>query len=94
MVCERGIDAVQNGIPIVEDVYWVGVNDQRTPLFESIWPIPRGVSYNSYLILDEKVALIDAVKDQSVCEYVKKLKHLLGGDMAEGYWCIEWVASE
>ena len=69
---------MQNGIPIVKDVYWVGVNDRLTPLFEAIWPIPRGISYNSYLILDEKVALIDAVKDQSACGYLKRLKHLLG----------------
>lgn len=78
MVCERGGSTVQNGIPIVKDVYWVGVNDRLTPLFEAIWPIPRGISYNSYLILDEKVALIDAVKDQSACRYLKKLRHLLG----------------
>jgi len=75
---KRGGGTVQYGIPIVKDVYWVGVNDRRTALFEAIWPIPRGISYNSYLILDEKVALIDGVKDQSVCGYLKKLKHLLG----------------
>ncbi|OHB62727.1 MAG: flavodoxin [Planctomycetes bacterium RBG_13_62_9] len=69
---------MQNGIAIVKDVYWVGVNDRRTPLFEGIWPIPRGVSYNSYLIVDDKVALIDAVKDLSVNGYLKKLKHMVG----------------
>ncbi len=69
---------MQNGIPIVKDVYWVGVNDRRTSLFEAIWPIPRGVSYNSYLIIDDKVVLVDAVKDQSVHGYLKKVKHLLG----------------
>ncbi len=69
---------MQNGISIVKDVYWIGVNDRLTPLFEALWPIPRGISYNSYLILDEKVALIDAVKDQSAAGYLKKLKRLLG----------------
>jgi flavorubredoxin len=78
MVCERGGGTVHNGIPIAKDVYWVGVNDRLTPLFEAIWPIPRGISYNSYLVLDEKVALIDAVKDQSAYGYLKKLRHLLG----------------
>jgi flavorubredoxin len=69
---------VQNGIAIARDVYWVGVNDRRTALFESIWPIPRGISYNSYLIVDDKVALIDTVKDLSVQGYLKKLKRVLG----------------
>ena len=71
---------MQYGIPIVKDVYWVGMNDRRTPLFEGIWPIPRGVSYNSYLILDEKVVLIDTVKDLSVFGYIQKLQHLVGPD--------------
>ena len=76
---------MQNGIPIVEDVYWIGMNDRRTALFEGIWPIPRGVSYNSYLILDEKVALIDTVKDVSVDGYLKKIRHLLGPDRRIDY---------
>jgi len=71
---------VECGIPIVENVYWVGVNDRRTALFEAIWPIPRGVSYNSYLIRDEKVALIDTVKDLSIHKYLQKLSHLMGPD--------------
>lgn len=71
---------MQCGIPIVKDVYWVGINDRRTCLFEGIWPIPRGVSYNSYLVMDEKTALIDTVKDLSVNGYFTKLRHLLGPD--------------
>jgi flavorubredoxin len=49
-------------ITVTEDVFYVGANDRETALFEAIWPLPRGVSYNSYLIKDEKVALIDCVK--------------------------------
>lgn len=79
---------MQNGKPIVKDVYWVGVNDRRTPLFEGLWPIPRGVSYNSYLIMDEKIALIDTVKDLSVDGYLKKLKHVLGPDRQIDYLVI------
>ena len=79
---------MQNGKPIVKDVYWVGVNDRRTPLFEGIWPIPRGVSYNSYLIVDEKTALIDTVKDLSVNGYLKKLKNVLGPDRQIDYLVI------
>lgn len=76
---------MQCGIPIVDGIHWVGMNDRRTALFEAIWPIPRGVSYNSYLITDEKVALIDTVKDLSLHGYVKKLKHLLGAERQIDY---------
>ncbi|MBN2129983.1 MAG: FprA family A-type flavoprotein [Sedimentisphaerales bacterium] len=76
------------GIPLVENVYWVGVNDRRTALFEAIWPIPRGISYNSYLIRDEKVALIDTVKDLSVGKYLQKLRHLTGPDRRIDYLVI------
>jgi flavorubredoxin len=86
--CSRGGGTVQYGIPIVKDVYWVGVNDRRTPLFEGIWPIPRGVSYNSYLILDEKTALIDTVKDMSVNGYLRKLRHVLGPNRQIDYLVI------
>ena len=40
-----------------EDLYWIGASDRRLALFENIYPIPRGVSYNSYLLLDEKTVL-------------------------------------
>ena len=44
-----------NGVrKVTEDLYWVGVNDKRIELFENIHPIPEGVSYNAYLLLDEK----------------------------------------
>ena len=46
-------------IPIADNIYWIGVNDRETALFESMWPLPRGVAYNSYLMVDEKVAVIE-----------------------------------
>lgn len=49
-------------IEITDKVYYVGVNDRNKSLFEGLWPLPNGVSYNSYLIADEKVALIDTVE--------------------------------
>ncbi len=50
-------------VEIKPDMYWVGVNDRTTDLFEGLWPISReGVSYNSYLIKDEKTAIIDLAK--------------------------------
>ena len=47
---------------ISERIYHVGVNDSAKTLFEGLWPLPCGVSYNSYVVADEKVALIDTVE--------------------------------
>ncbi|OOM14434.1 FprA family A-type flavoprotein [Clostridium saccharobutylicum] len=63
---------------ITEDLYWVGGNDRRLALFENIHPIPRGVSYNSYLLLDEKAVLFDTV-DWSICrQFLDNIKGVLG----------------
>ncbi|MBU3195431.1 FprA family A-type flavoprotein [Clostridium algidicarnis] len=63
---------------IVEDLYWVGGNDSRLALFENIHPIPRGVSYNSYLLLDEKTVLFDTV-DWSICrQFLENIQEVLG----------------
>lgn len=62
---------------ITEDLYWVGGNDRRLALFENIHPIPRGVSYNSYLLLDEKTVLFDTV-DWSICrQFIENIKEVL-----------------
>ena len=47
---------------ISERIFYVGVNDDTKTLFEGLWPLPYGVSYNSYVVADEKVALIDTVE--------------------------------
>jgi len=63
----------------VEDLYWVGANDHRLALFENIHPIPRGVSYNAYLLLDEKSVLFDTV-DWSACrQLLENMDYLLEG---------------
>ncbi len=64
---------------VTEDLYWVGVNDKRLHLFENIHPIPRGVSYNSYLLLDEKTVLFDTVDWSGCREYLKNVKEVLNG---------------
>lgn len=62
-----------------DDLYWVGGNDRRLALFEGIYPVPRGVSYNAYVVLDEKTVLLDTV-DKSVSEqFFENLDHVLGG---------------
>ena len=52
---------------IHEDLYWLGGSDRQLAKFENVFPIPRGVSYNSYLVLDEKTVLLDTA-DQAVGE--------------------------
>lgn len=66
-------------VAITDSIFWVGINDDETELFESIWPLPHGVSYNSYLIRDEKVALIDTVKKHFADGYLRKVRELLDG---------------
>lgn len=64
---------------VTEDLYWVGTSDRRLALFENIYPIPRGVSYNAYVLMDEKTVLLDTV-DKSVEEpFFENLDHVLGG---------------
>ncbi|MDZ5034011.1 FprA family A-type flavoprotein, partial [Clostridium perfringens] len=64
---------------VTEDLYWVGGNDRRLALFENIHPISRGVSYNSYLLLDEKTVLFDTV-DWSICrQFLENVQAVLDG---------------
>lgn len=64
---------------VQEDLIWVGASDHRLNLFENIHPIPRGVSYNSYVLLDAKNVLFDTV-DWSVCgQFLENLKYVLDG---------------
>ncbi|WP_369282119.1 FprA family A-type flavoprotein [Oscillibacter sp. GMB15532] len=64
---------------VTEDVYWVGANDHRLALFENAYPIPRGVSYNSYLLLDEKTALFDTVDWSGCRQLLENMEHVLAG---------------
>ncbi len=64
---------------VTDDLFWVGVNDHRTTLFENVHPIPKGVSYNSYLLLDKETVLFDTV-DWSVCrQLMENLEYVLQG---------------
>lgn len=64
---------------VTDDLYWIGGNDHRLALFENVHPIPRGVSYNSYILMDEKTVLFDTV-DWSVCrDFIKNLESVLNG---------------
>ena len=64
---------------MTEDLYWVGASERRLSLFENAYPLTNGVSYNSYLLLDEKTVLIDTV-DKSVSGlFFENVDHVLGG---------------
>ena len=61
-----------------ERVRYAGVNDFRMKLFESHWPVPEGISYNSYLVIDEKIALLDTVDAAFADEFIRNVKNDLG----------------
>ena len=63
---------------ITEDMSWVGGSDRRLALFENVFPIPRGVSYNSYLIEDEKTVLLDTVDRAISTFFFENIEHILG----------------
>ena len=67
---------MNQAVEIKKDIYWVGVNDRRTHIFENYWPLPKGVAYNSYLIIDEKVALIDTIERSKMEDYVENIEQL------------------
>ena len=68
-----------NTVAVLEDLFYVGASDRRLSLFENVYPVPRGASYNSYLLLDEKTALFDTV-DHAVSEqFLENVEHVLGG---------------
>ena len=66
-------------VNLAENIFYLGFNDRRTHLFENLWPIPHGVSYNSYLIIDEKIALIDTVERTFIDEYLEQIEILTNG---------------
>ena len=70
MYCTRNVS---------DSVVWVGASDRRLALFENLFPILRGVSYNSYLILDEKTALLDTTDASVTRQYLENVSHSLNG---------------
>lgn len=65
-------------IKITNKLYYVGVNDRNKSLFEGLWPLPNGVSYNSYLIDDEKVVLIDTVEVDFFVQFLENIREVIG----------------
>ena len=70
---------MQNTRKVTDYIVWVGCNDRRLTLFENLFPIPRGVSYNSYLVMDEKVTLLDTVDVCALQQFMENIDYVLGG---------------
>jgi len=66
-------------VNLAENIYYLGFNDRRTHLFENLWPLPYGISYNSYVIVDEKIALIDTVEHSFTDDYLDQIEILTNG---------------
>lgn len=64
---------------ITDDIRYVGVNDHDIDLFEGLYPVPDGVSYNSYVIVDEKIAVLDPVDQHFGDEWIANVREALKG---------------
>ena len=64
---------------VTSDLVWIGASNRQHPIFESAYPVPRGMSYNSYLLLDEKTVLFDTVDRAVQTQCLENLEHALDG---------------
>ncbi|MFR1832090.1 MAG: FprA family A-type flavoprotein [Lachnospiraceae bacterium] len=64
---------------VTDSIHWVGGNDRRLALFENLFPVPNGVSYNSYVIVDEKTALMDTADPSIRNQFLENVQHVLDG---------------
>ena len=64
---------------ITENLFWVGANDRRIALFEGVYHAPQGVSYNSYILLDDKTGLLDTVDKAVTHQFMENVAHVLNG---------------
>ena len=64
---------------VLDDLIWVGADDRRLVCFEGAYDVPNGVSYNSYLLTDEKTVLFDTVDKAVFAQFFENIDHALGG---------------
>ena len=64
---------------LTDSLFWVGINDRRIALFENVYPVPTGMSYNSYVLLDEKTALFDTVDASFTHDFLENVTAALKG---------------
>lgn len=70
---------MHNTRKIKDDLFWVGANDRRLSLFEGVYPVPIGVSYNSYLLMDEKTVLLDTADKTVIHQFMENVEYVLNG---------------
>lgn len=70
---------MHNTRKISRDYYWVGASDRRLELFENVMPITKGVSYNSYLLMDEKTVLLDTADSSVSRQFLENVQYVLNG---------------
>ena len=63
---------------VTNDIRYIGVNDHEVDLFEGQYVVPNGMSYNSYAILDEKIAIMDTVDNRFIDAWLQNIRTLLG----------------
>ena len=74
---------MQNTQPIQQDLIYVGASDRRLALFENVYPVPRGVSYNSYVLLDDKNVLFDTCDSSVSGQFFENVQAALEGRMLD-----------
>lgn len=70
---------MKNAVLIAENLYWLGGSDRKLSFFEGLYPVPRGISYNAYLLMDEKTVLFDTVDSAVGDAFLNNLEAALGG---------------
>ena len=68
---------------VTQDIKYIGVNDHQIDLFEGQYVVPNGMSYNSYAIMDEKIAIMDTVDKNFTHEWLDNIQHVLNGRMPD-----------
>ncbi len=68
-----------NVVEVTKDIWWLGASDRRLELFENAYPVPNGMSYNNYLIVDEKTCLMDGIDNAVSMQFMDNLEHALNG---------------
>ena len=80
MIKEKTTDIKEiTAMTITKDIKYIGVNDRNVDLFEGQYPVPNGIAYNSYVILDEKIAVMDTVDIGFTREWMANLQSALAG---------------
>ena len=74
----KGVLTMKNTKLVAKDTVWIGGSDRRLALFENLFPLPNGVSYNSYVVLDEKITLFDTADLSVADQYLENLHAVLG----------------